>query len=715
MVTFLLEIGTEELPASFVARALDQLLHKVPEALRQARLLEASTEVQTVGTPRRLSVLVQNLALHQPDHEMEVKGPPARVAFDTAGKPTAQAEGFARKTGVDVADLYSRETEKGPFVFALQKTTGQPTAQVLSSLIPDWIASLQGTRFMRWGNGDLRFSRPIRWLVVLLGPEILPVTVDGVASGRTSQGHRILHPNPVELTQADEYVEVMRRAFVMVDPVERAKTIRAQIEACARAAAGAAEIPPDLLDEVVNLVEWPTAVPGRFEPEFLKLPGAVIKTTMIANQRYFPVHAPGSDHLLPLFITVSNGDPAHAETIARGNERVIRARLADARFFFEEDRKRPLATFLAKLARVTFQEDLGTVADRIARIEYLSDWLCQYLNYAEDEHALVSRTASLCKADLATQMVYEFPELQGIVGSDYARLDGEPEAVALGISEHYLPRNSQDQLPTGFAGRLVGIADRLDVLVGIFGLGLLPSGSSDPFALRRAALTLVQVSWDARFTLDLVAALNAALDLYEERGLLKQPRPVVLEQLVNWFAQRLYGLLVEEEGFDFDLVLAVLGPINTSLEYALRGFADLQALRLRLEAVRQARQSGVLTRVYETAVRTARLAAKVEAGFDDLDTGRLDRGLLQEPAEKALYEQVEQFILLCGLSEQKRDYAGLLAAIEPLTLPISRFFEDVLVIAPEPELQRNRLRLLAIINNNVLRLLDVREVVMVGG
>lgn len=711
MATFLLEIGTEELPASFVPSALTQLRSLVDRALAEAGL--TAEHLSTYGTPRRLAVRVDGLPAFQPDREEELKGPPARVAFGADGQPTPQGEGFARKAGVAIEALQVRPTEKGDVVFAVRKVAGRPTAAVLAEQIPGWIGSIEGPRLMRWSDGDLRFSRPIRWLVALLDEEVLPAQIEGVPAGRTSYGHRVLHPaGRVEIEAATDYPAVLEAAYVLADPVERRSEIVKQLDRKARELGAVVEVPEDLLAEVVHLVEWPTAVVGAFEEEFLNLPVAVIKTEMIANQRYFPLHKPQDpEALLPRFITISNGDPRYAELISKGNGRVIRARLADGRFFFEEDRKRPLEAFLGKLEAVTFQENLGSVGDRVRRVETIADWLCGHLGLDGEQSALVARTAHLCKADLATQMVYEFPELQGLIGRDYARLDGEDPLVSAGIAEHYQPRNIDDELPKTLTGRVVGLADRFELLVGIFGLGLLPTGSSDPFALRRAALTVVRVGWDTGFELDLVQALEVTIALFEGKHLLQQPPALVLDQLTDWFAQRLHGLLVDQGGLDYDLVLAVLG--NNDPAYTRRALVNLRALRLRLDALLAAREDGKLAQIYETAVRVARLADKFK--FSDLSLDRFDLTLVAHPAEQALQCTTEEFARLCEVAEKQEDYTAILAALTRLTPVVSQFFDDVLVMVPDEKLRTNRLLLLAVIHNNVRRFFDVLQIVLPGG
>ncbi|MEM6427241.1 MAG: glycine--tRNA ligase subunit beta, partial [Cyanobacteria bacterium P01_D01_bin.128] len=562
MATFLLEVGTEELPASFVADALKQWRSRIPASLEDVFLAPAS--IDYYGTPRRLAVVITGLPERQADRDEEAKGPPAKAAFKD-GKPTKAAEGFARSRGVDISALEVRETDKGDFVFVQQKIPGRQSAEILQELIPQWIFGLEGKRFMRWGDGELRFPRPIRWLVALLDDALIHITLENgsetCTSDRTSQGHRVLHPKPITLAQAEGYRDAMRSISVMVDPAERKQVIQSQVAAAAANLQGHAVMASALLEEVIYLVEWPTAVAGQFDAEFLELPPEVAIIEMESHQRYFPVKpSPKSDGLLPHFITISNGDPTKSDIIAEGNGRVIRARLSDGKFFFDADRQVPLEQFVEKLETVTFEESLGSVRAKVDRIGAIAERIATQLGLSAADKALVQRAALLCKADLVSQMVGEFPELQGVMGQKYARQGGEPEAVATAIFEHYLPRSADDGLPQTTIGQVVGIADRLDTLVGIFSLGKLPSGSSDPFALRRAANAIVNITWAAELPLDLKSLLSEVIADFAAQSNITVSDTAELQRLLEgFFLQRIRTLLQDEQGIDYDLVNAVLG------------------------------------------------------------------------------------------------------------------------------------------------------------
>ncbi|MEL6788574.1 MAG: glycine--tRNA ligase subunit beta, partial [Cyanobacteria bacterium J06607_15] len=426
MANFLLEVGTEELPADFVSSAIAQWQTKIPNSLSSQFLNPGSIEYY--GTPRRLAVLIKDIADSQADREEEIKGPPVRAAFKD-GQPTKAAEGFARKQGVSLDDLEIRDTDKGEFVFIQKQIPGRQTKEILQELCLQWITGLEGKRFMRWGDGDLRFPRPIRWLVALWNSDVVSLELingsESIQSDRTSRGHRVLHPDEITIASATDYVETMRSASVEVDSAARKAKIEAGILAEAESIDGQAEIYPDLLAEVIDLVEYPTAVTGKFAADFLKLPTEVITTVMVSHQRYFPVHQKGNGGLLPNFITISNGDPQKKDVIAEGNGRVIRARLADAQFFYQADCDEHLDTYLPELENVTFQEDLGSMREKVDRIIDTAKTIAEQLDLNEAQQNEIESTALLCKADLVTQMVYEFPELQGIMGEKYAVVSGE--------------------------------------------------------------------------------------------------------------------------------------------------------------------------------------------------------------------------------------------------------------------------------------------------
>jgi glycyl-tRNA synthetase beta chain len=707
VANFLLEVGTEELPASFVIDALRQWQSKIPASLNDKQL--NPSKISVYGTPRRLAVLITGLPQQQPDQSLEVKGPSLAAAFTGGtvdGAPTKALQGFLKSKGVTLDDTFVQETDKGSFIYARQQILGRPTVEILQELAPSWITGLEGKRLMRWGNGDLKFPRPIRWLVALLDQEILPIALthtatESITANRFSQGHRVLSPGPVTIKKATDYVDALREASVIVDGAERRQKILDQLNALGELINATPEIPTDLLDEVTYLVEYPTAITGEFEREFLELPAPVIKTEMVSHQRYFPLHvSQDPDKLLPYFVTISNGNPEKSRLIAAGNGRVIRARLSDGKFFYDSDRAVHLETFLPALSKVTFQEKLGSVADKVTRLRAIAQIVVNAISNLSPtaaEQAEIDRTAALCKADLVSQMVKEFPELQGTMGYYYAQTSGESATVAQGIREHYQPRGAGDALPQSLPGQITAIADRLDTLVGIFGLGIIPTGSSDPFALRRAATGVVQITWENHYALNLPQLLQGVIDLYQSHELLTEPAATVQANLIKWFRQRCETLL-QDQGLDYDLVDAVLGVDD--LGYTSINLSNLDTLQTRAQTLQQARRDATLGKVYEPVNRATRLASQGNLPLDVVDVSTVvEQATLTEAAEQNLYQAVLDLPQNCS-------YQTMMTALETLTPVLSKFFDDLLVMAEDLGVRQNRLNLLGVIRNYSRQLAD---------
>jgi len=707
VANFLLEVGTEELPASFVIDALRQWQSKIPASLNDKQL--NPSKISVYGTPRRLAVLITGLPQQQPDQSLEVKGPSLAAAFTGGtvdGAPTKALQGFLKSKGVTLDDTFVQETDKGSFIYARQQILGRPTVEILQELAPSWITGLEGKRLMRWGNGDLKFPRPIRWLVALLDQEILPIALthtatESITANRFSQGHRVLSPGPVTIKKATDYVDALREASVIVDGAERRQKILDQLNALGELINATPEIPTDLLDEVTYLVEYPTAITGEFEREFLELPAPVIKTEMVSHQRYFPLHvSQDPDKLLPYFVTISNGNPEKSRLIAAGNGRVLRARLSDGKFFYDSDRAVHLGTFLPALSKVTFQEKLGSVADKVTRLRAIAQIVVNAISNLSPtaaEQAEIDCTAALCKADLVSQMVKEFPELQGTMGYYYAQTSGESATVAQGIREHYQPRGAGDALPQSLPGQITAIADRLDTLVGIFGLGIIPTGSSDPFALRRAATGVVQITWENHYALNLPQLLQGVIDLYQSHELLTEPAATVQANLIKWFRQRCETLL-QDQGLDYDLVDAVLGVDD--LGYTSINLSNLDTLQTRAQTLQQARRDATLGKVYEPVNRATRLASQGNLPLDVVDVSTVvEQATLTEAAEQNLYQAVLDLPQNCS-------YQTMMTALETLTPVLSKFFDDLLVMAEDLGVRQNRLNLLGVIRNYSRQLAD---------
>ena len=681
----LLEIGTEEIPAHVMPHLLEDLAQLAETMLKEHRL--SCEKVRTLGTPRRAALIVTGLAERQEDVNTETRGPSVAIAFDSDGNPTKAGAGFARGQGVDPSALIQRDG----YVYASVHESGAATAELLTSLLPDLVRAIPLPNSMRWGDLDFRFIRPIRWFVALYGTEIVPFALAGVTSGNHSRGHRTLAPADFVITSAADYEAACEKAYIIVDPERRRAMICEQIAETAKACGGTAEITPDLLEEVLYLVEYPTALSGSFEEKYLALPAEAVITPMRDHQRYFPVKA-ADGSLLPVFITVRNGGKEHLDIVAHGNERVLRARLADAQFFFDEDRRKSLAEHREKLKTVVFQQGLGSMYDKTERLMALTTAIVEEMAEGDAADAVLAgaqRAAELSKADLVTGMVTEFTELQGIMGREYARLDGCCEGVARAIDEHYKPRFAGDAQPATEAGRIVSLADKIDTIVGTFSIGKIPTGSQDPFALRRQALGMVHTIIEAKYTLSLRAIVGRAMDLYRitdasARGKLQQA-------VADFIRLRLKNVL---EGIRYDVVDAVLTHVD-----------DVYGVILRAKAVESFLAGEDAAAGVQALVRAANLAAK---GKDDA----MDPARFAAAEEKALfyaYEQAKKRVLAaCG----SHDYVGALQALASLAAPIDAFFDAVMVMDKDEAVRRNRLALLRSIDALTREVADFGKIVL---
>jgi len=729
--TFLLEIGTEELPADFARLALPQLETLVGRDLLAARLQHGSIAV--TSTPRRLAISVAGLALAQSDLVEERKGPPAGQAFKD-GVPTQAAIGFASRCGIGVAALEVRETAKGPFVFATVQEPGRPTASVLTELIPSWIGALQGRRFMRWGEGESRFSRPVRWLVALLDAELLAVELQGcdppLRADRHSRGHR-LQSQSVEIPHAEAYADCLAAAGVQVNRSQRAQLIRQQVESAAAALGARPDLPEQLFDELTDLVEAPLLIEGAVAEKYLDLPAEVLSTVMRSHQRYVPLYRADAQQdplalaargsLLPRFLCIGNGLATATNTVRRGNERVLKARLADAEFFINADRAVASIDRRDQLARVSFAEGLGSLLNRVERMEWCTDALLQQLGTnsaigGDSATGIDSATATqarrathLCKHDLVSQMVGEFPELQGVIGGKYLLAEGEGRQVALAVLEHYLPKGAGDALPGSAAGALVALAERLELLLSIYAKGERPSGSSDPYALRRAGNGLLQILWDRGWTLNLEALLQRATSHWASLlPELQVDAESLARELGEFLRQRLLSLL-EEQGLDADLVQAVAGE-TVAIERVLRDPADA---RQRAELLAQLRASGELAAVQAVVTRAARLAEKGDLGLDQISPSQLVQPeLFEQPSEEAMLEVLQQLEPIAGGSSSDR-YQLLIERLASSAPTLAAFFDgdhSVMVMTDNLEIRRNRLNLLALLRNQAAVLADFSRI-----
>jgi glycyl-tRNA synthetase beta chain len=694
---FLLEIGTEEIPARFLPDVITQMESKFAAWMEELRL--SYTRLKAYATPRRMALLVEGLQTVQDDLEEEVKGPAKKVAQDAEGNWTKAAEGFARGQGVSTADLYFKDLNGVPYVFANKKTAGRKTKDLLEQGLEKWITGLHFPKHMRWGTHDLWFVRPIRWLVALFGDDVIPLSIAGVTSGRTTYGHRFLRAAGSEhengaciIPSPKEYVETLRRAYVLVDQEERREKILKQIDELAKQHNAKVEIHEGLLEEVVFLVEWPTALMGSFEEEFLEVPQEVVITSMREHQRYFPV-VDANGKLLPHFVTVRNGDDRSLDIVRRGNEKVLRARLSDARFFYEEDKKTLIAENLKKLETVVYHEELGTVADKVRRVRTLAGKLGQALNLSAQDQATLDRAAEICKFDLTTQMVYEFTELQGVMGEKYAKLQGETEAVAKSIFEHYLPRNAGDILPTTLPGAVLSIADKIDTIVASFAIGLKVTGSQDPYGLRRQAAAVVTNLLHHSLNLNLNHLIDLALEGLAAQGFGKVAPEQVKQDVLDFFNLRLETLL-QEQNVRYDVINAVLAVAH----------GDVLATVGRAQAMMNKLSDERFLPAVESFKRSNNLAKKAEGT-------EIDEDHLLDDAEKALYKRVLAVEEAIQPHLANRDYDAVLEELFGLKADIDAFFDKVMVMAEDENVRKNRLNLLNRLIRNVHQVADFGEIV----
>jgi glycyl-tRNA synthetase len=664
---FLFEIGCEELPVGDLKSALNQLNERIPTMLDELRL--AYADVPVLGTPRRLVVSVDGLGLRQVDLVQVVKGPPADRAFTPDGIPTKAAEGFARGKGVDVSELKISEIDGGRYVTVQVQQTGRAAIQVLAEVLPTEIAKLKFDKSMRWNESNVAFSRPIRWLLAMLGNQLIPFQYAGLTSSLQTRGLRFLEPEIVSIENPNEYFKVLEKQNILIDPVKRRTEIEQQVKTKIRELGGAEnKLDEELLDEVTMMVESPTAFVGSFEEEYLALPPEVLISVMKKHQRYFPVFDLNSN-LMKFFIGVRNGDQQNLDQVVDGNEQVVRARFSDAAFFIKEDLKSSLAEIRQSLSGLTFQFKLGTMLDKTERIEKVLPNLIKFFNLTEIESRVTRRAAHLCKADLMTHMVIEMTSLQGVMGRYYAVKSGESEEVAKAIYEHYLPRFTGDQMPGTRPGMVLSLADRLDTLAGLFAAGLAPSGTKDPFAQRRAALGLVQmlIAWDLDF--DLREGIHLAASV-----LPVEMKPEDMKACLEFINGRLQSSLLEQ-GYRYDVVAAVLAAQGHNPAAAVRAIQTL------MDWIKRSDWEKILP-TYSRCVRITR----------DLKTVyQVSPTLLKEDSERELYAGL---VSVSNFERRPGSMADFFHVFMPLMPVINQFFDEVLVMAEDQAVRENRLGML---------------------
>lgn len=683
----ILEIGTEEIPAGYLSPALEALARMAREEFKKARI--GFGEIQALGTPRRIMLFGRKVEELQAPLVTEKLGPAWASTFDAQGNPTKAAQGFARSQGLEVKDLVVRETEKGKYLAAVKKEEGKPAAPFIADMLPRLILGIPFPKTMRWAEGKIGFVRPIHWILALFGEELLEISAGQVRAGRKTFGHRFLAPGAKEIGNPEEYFSGIRSAYVILDPAERVETVKREVEKAAAGAGGRAVARPKLIREVANLVEYPEVIVGEFATEFTRLPREVIIAALENHERCFPVEG-AEGTLLPRFVAVMNNVPRDLGPVIRGYERVMRARLSDANFFYRKDLEIPLAERAKRLEGVVFHSRLGTASAKVERFTKLALFLTRKL--WPEEEARVRRAALLAKADLVSEMVGEFPELQGVMGAEYARKQGEDPEVARAIFEHYLPRQAEDRLPESRTGILVGLADRTDTIAGFLAVGIKPSGEADPFGTRRHTLAILNILLGREIFLSLSELFGEALKNLS--GVARFSETEVKREILNYFQTRLRGIFLAS-GAVYDSVDAVLAA----------GSDDPYDAKLRLAALSQFRAR----EDFERLVIAFRRASNI---LENWSSSTVSEGKLSEPAEKELYAVLRKLEMEITPSFPSHDYTGILSRLLVLREPVDRFFNDVMVMCEERELRENRLALLFRISRIFRRVADFSKLVL---
>lgn len=669
----LFEIGIEEIPARFMAPALRQI-----EEIMTKNLAEAGLEykaMKTYGTPRRFTLIVKDLAEMQADIVVESKGPAKKAAFDADGNPTKALQGFCRGKGVEVADLIEKEIKGVPYMYAEKEVKGQKTADIIGDMLHEMVGKIYFPKPMRWGYGEMRFARPIRWVVLLFGEDVLPLELGGVKSDKYSRGHRFLGSQQVEIKNAATYEEALAKEFVIVDQDKRREEIWKQVQAVAEKAGGVVKEDKELLEEVVYILEYPTALLGDFDKKYLSMPVELVVTPMREHQRYFPVYAKDGS-LMNHFIAVRNGNAEHLDIVKAGNEKVLVARLADAVFFWEEDCKKPLEENLPRLESIVFHEKLGTLSAKVERVCALADFIGKKLGYNAEELANTARAGKLMKCDLVSSAVFEFTELQGIMGKYYAEVHNEPADVAAAIKEHYMPRFAGDELAQTKPGIALAIADRLDSMVGFFGQKMLPTGSQDPYALRRQANGICQTIIRHELDLSLAELVEEAYKLYANVKMVSNADETKAD-LLNFFKSRLDTVL-GDEGISYDVANSVLAkPVD-----------NLKEIVEKAKVIKTFKSCSAFSDLMAGYNRANNMLAKVK------EFAAVDKALFEEDAETSLYAGLTVAKAEAAKAMAEQNYNAALSALSALRPLIDGFFDSVMIMVEDEKVKNNRLAIL---------------------
>jgi glycyl-tRNA synthetase beta chain len=685
----LFEIGTEEIPAGFLSKAVIDMEEIIRKSLSEKRI--AFEGIKCLATPRRLVLYIADVAQNQQDQTIEKMGPAKKAAFDVNGNPTKAAQGFAKSQGLEISALETIVTEKGEYLGSRRTIAGQPTVALLPEILTNFLLTIPFRKSMHWGDHDLRFARPIHWLLALYCGKIVPLQIEDIESGNTSCGHRFMSPAPFAVSGFEDYLIKARANFVIADPAERKKFILEEAQKAASEVGGKLFYTEDLLETISFIVEYPVIVRGAFAEDYLKIPKEVLTTTMISHQKYFPV-VDNEGKLLPYFIAVSNTKPRDLKMVAKGNERVLRARLADASFFFEEDKKVSLEDRVESLKKVVFHTLLGTSHKKVMRFRKLAVKIAAKVKPSVKKN--VDRAALLAKADLESLMVCEFSELQGIMGREYALLAGEKPVVARAIYEHYLPIVAGGDLPETDEGAIVSLADKIDTIVGFFGVGLPPTGAADPYALRRQALGVINIILSRRYPLTLDFVVGESIALF--KGGLKKPEDEIQKDVLEFFRGRLQNQLITQ-GFVYDTVEAVLAT----------GFADLVLALEKIKALQDFRTNPEFEPLSITFKR-------VDNILKDFHNPRVDPLIFVTDAERNLHSAFTEIRKQVIGGIEKNDFSFALKEIARLRPTVDAFFDGVMVMDKDEKVRFNRLSLLAEISDLFHRIADFSKVVSAG-
>ena len=693
MNNVVLEIGTEEIPAQYMENALKELNRLAKKYLEESRI--KYKEIKVYGTPRRLILFIFQIKEKQEDIFQKIKGPAYSIAYNKDSQPQKPALKFAQSQWINVKDLIVEDTEKGKYIFAPKSITGQPTTDLLSQIFPKTIKGMQFPKSMRWGERSLRFIRPIRWILALYGKEIIKFNLNGLDSENITYGHRLLAPQKIKVSSTQEYFKKLEKNYVIVDPKIRENIVKTDIKQIIKEIGGEKIINEKQLKEIIYLVEYPNAILGKYDKKYLELPNDVLTVVMEKHQKYFPVFK-NKDGLLPLFIVIINNSKKNASKIKEGNENVLRARLEDAKFFYQEDQKILLEKRVDKLKNVIFQENLGSLFDKTKRLELLCGYISEGLRVEQKVKKDLLRSAHLCKADLVTEMVKEFPELQGIMGKEYAVLSGERKEVTEAIFEHYLPRFSGDRLPETKSGMILGIADKVDSIIGCFVMGLAPTGSQDPYGLRRQSRGKIAIILKNNLQISLKDIIQKSLSLYKESVSvqLKIDENKVVSQILNFLKQRLKNIFLEE-GIRYDVIDAVL---------AVDSDGDVVDIKNRINAIEELYNQTIFRKILKSSNRVLNLSKNNEEN-------EIDQSLLKEKAELNLYHNYESIYPRTKEFIFDKEYKKIFKLLEDLCGPVDEFFDQVLVMDKDNDIRRNRIALIKKIGILFNQVADLSKIV----